>query len=170
MPLQQWANFYVIVGSAAAALTGLQFVVMALSAQTTMARDASAVDAFATPTIVHLGVVLTISALMSVPRLTAPIIATALAIVGAFGIVYSIVVVRRTKRQTGYTPVLEDWLWHIGFPFATYGALCVTGVIAVWHLDGALDVVAAIALALLFIGIHNAWDSAVYISTHPRRD
>jgi len=34
--LAHWANFYVIVGSSAGALTGLQFVVMTLVAQLTI--------------------------------------------------------------------------------------------------------------------------------------
>lgn len=33
MPLHEWETFYVIVGSSAAALTGLMFVVIALSAE-----------------------------------------------------------------------------------------------------------------------------------------
>ena len=49
-----WQNFYVIVGSSACALIGLQFVVMSLIANMPMARvDAQAGGAFATPTIIH---------------------------------------------------------------------------------------------------------------------
>ena len=56
--LAAWDSFYVIVGSAAGALIGLQFVVVTLIAQrpTRAAPDASA--AFGTPTIVHFGAVL----------------------------------------------------------------------------------------------------------------
>jgi hypothetical protein len=54
-----WQNFYVIVGSSAGALIGLQFVVITLIAARPIAGDAqSAGAAFATPTIVHFGVVL----------------------------------------------------------------------------------------------------------------
>ena len=52
--LAEWQNFYVIVGSSAGALIGLQFVVMALVAD--MPRtpvQAQAGRAFATPTIVY---------------------------------------------------------------------------------------------------------------------
>ena len=57
--LIEWDSFYVIVGSAAGALIGLQFVVMTLIAerpQLHAAEDASA--AFATPTVVHFGTVI----------------------------------------------------------------------------------------------------------------
>jgi hypothetical protein len=57
--LAGWQNFYVIVGSSAGALIGLQFVVMSLIATMTMARvDPQAAGAFATPTIIHFGTVL----------------------------------------------------------------------------------------------------------------
>ena len=48
--LDGWENFYVIVGSSAGALIGLQFVVMTLLADIPIARgDAQAGEAFGTP-------------------------------------------------------------------------------------------------------------------------
>lgn len=165
MLLHQWETFYVIVGSSAAALTGLQFVVIALGAQARALRDPGAVEAFGTPTIVHFCAVLTIAALIAMPGHTAATLATALVLLGAGGVIYAVATSLRARRQSGYEPVLEDWLWHAGFPIAAYATLFVTALTAYRHVAGALYVVAAIALALLFIGIHNAWDSAVYIST-----
>jgi hypothetical protein len=66
--LAGWENFYVIVGSSAGTLIGLQFVVMALIAD--MPRtpgQAQAGDAFAMPTIVHFATVLLLSATLSAP-------------------------------------------------------------------------------------------------------
>jgi hypothetical protein len=61
--LDGWENFYVIVGSSAGALIGLQFVVITLIADMPIARsDAQAGGAFATPSVVHFGVVLLLSA------------------------------------------------------------------------------------------------------------
>ncbi|MGC2473425.1 MAG: hypothetical protein WA485_03765 [Candidatus Sulfotelmatobacter sp.] len=57
--LSSWANFYVIVGSSAGALIGLQFVVMALVANIPrVSNNAQAGDAFATPNVVHFSTVL----------------------------------------------------------------------------------------------------------------
>ena len=163
--LHEWDSFYVIVGSSAAALTGLQFVVIALGAEASL-RDESAVAAFGTPTIVHFCGVLTIAALVSVPGQTPYTLASLFALLGIAGVIYTIVTAHRAHRQQGYEPVFEDWLWHVGFPFAAYTVLLITGVCAFRHPAGALYFVAGIALALLFVGIHNAWDSAVYISMH----
>jgi hypothetical protein len=169
MPLREWQTFYVIVGSAAAALTGLQFVVIALGANARTLRDPAAVKAFGTPTIVHFCVVLTTAALVVMPRHTTATLAICIGALGLGGVVYAIITARRARRQTGYQPVLEDWLWHVGFPNVAYIALFFTGFGTLRYTAGALYVIAAAVLLLLFIGIHNAWDSAVYISTR-RRD
>jgi hypothetical protein len=165
MRLHEWDNFYVIVGSSASALTGLQFVVVVLGAESEATRDTAAVEAFGTPTIVHFCMVLTIAALISVPGQTTFSLGSLLILLGAGGLVYSIITARRAKRQSNYQPVFEDWLWHVGFPFAAYATLLTMGATSFRFPAGALYVVAAIALALLFIGIHNAWDSVVYIAT-----
>ena len=61
--LAGWQNFYVIIGSSAGALIGLQFVVMALLADVPRIRlQAQAGQAFATPNVVHFGVVLLLCA------------------------------------------------------------------------------------------------------------
>jgi hypothetical protein len=66
--LNGWENFYVIVGSSAGALIGLQFVVLALIANLPITRGAAqAGDAFSTPSVVHFGVVLLLSAVASAP-------------------------------------------------------------------------------------------------------
>ena len=65
--LAKWDSFYVIVGSAAGALIGLQFVVAALIAERPPLRAADAGAAFATPTIVHFCVVLLLAALAAPP-------------------------------------------------------------------------------------------------------
>ncbi len=67
LELAKWNSFYVIAGSAAGALIGLQFVVMTLIADRPVLRAAEAGAAFATPTIIHFGVVLLLSAAVSVP-------------------------------------------------------------------------------------------------------
>jgi hypothetical protein len=167
--LRGWETFYMIVGSSAAALTGLQFVVIALSAGGQPIGTEESVGAFATPTIVHLSVVLSIAALIVIPRESAATLSICLAATGAGGTLYSAAVALRARRQQEYQPVFEDWLWHVGFPVLAYVALFVAGVIAWSHAAGALYVVAITTLFLLLVGIHNAWDSAVFIAIAKRR-
>ena len=58
--------------------------------------------------------------------------------------------------------MFEDWLFHALLPLVAYAALAVSASTAHAHERRALFLVAAAALLLLFIGIHNAWDIATY--------
>jgi hypothetical protein len=73
--LKEWENFYVIVGSSAGALIGLQFVVMTLIAERPVAPSHRVANALATPTIVHFGAVLLLSSLLSAPWKETPVVA-----------------------------------------------------------------------------------------------
>ncbi len=163
-----WENFYVIVGSAAGALIGLQFVVMTLLADRPPPLAAGA--AFATPTIVHFSAVLLLSAVVSVPWHEIGAVSVAWGLVGLSGIVYAAVVARRVRVQTTYQPVLVDWLFNVLLPLAAYARLVGSAFVAHSHVRPALFVVGAAALLLLFVGIHNAWDAIMYFVFVKKRE
>jgi hypothetical protein len=163
MALEGWENFYVIVGSSAGALIGLQFVVITLVAQSPVARDMQrATSAFATPTIIHFASVLLLSAVVCAPwhALAGPAILWG--VLGLVGIVYEVVVVRRMRVQTAYQPEFEDWSFHVLLPCVAYATLAVSACVVPVHPGPALFSVGGAALLLLFIGIHNAWDGVTY--------
>jgi hypothetical protein len=160
--LNGWENFYVIVGSAAGALIGLQFVVVTLAAERPALPMAEAGAAFATPTIVHFGVVLLLSAVASVPWHKIGPVSVVWGLVGLGGIVYAVVVAWRLRVQGIYQPVFEDRLFHVLLPFAAYAMLAGSAYMAHFHLRPTLFVVGAATLLLLFVGIHNAWDAVTY--------
>ncbi len=157
-----WENFYVIVGSSAGALIGLQFVVITLIADRPALATAEAGAAFATPSVIHFGVVLFLSAIASIPWNGIATVAVLWGLVGLFGIVYGALVARRMKAQTTYQPVFEDWLFHALLPSVAYAMLAGSACVARSHARPALFVVGAVTLLLLFVGIHNAWDAVTY--------
>jgi hypothetical protein len=162
-PLPGWENFYVIVGSSAGALIGLQFVAIALIAEVPFGQgSAQASDAFGTPTIVHFGAVLLLSAILSAPWTGIAAPAILLGSLGLSGTVYEIIVVRRMRTQSVYTPEFEDWLFHVLLPCAAYLTLTASASAAGFHAGATLFGVGAAALLLLFIDIHNAWDAVTY--------
>lgn len=161
--LAGWQNFYVIVGSSAGALIGLQFVVLSLIAdRPTVRTDAEAGGAFATPTIVHFGAVLGLSGILSAPWDGIGAAAVLWGLVGLSGVGYAVIVTRRMRAQAAYRPQFEDWLFHVLLPFAAYLTLAVSAYAARFRLREALFGVGAAALLLLFTGIHNAWDAVTY--------
>ncbi len=160
--LAGWENFYISVGSSAGALIGLQFVVITLIAERPGLRMAEASAAFATPSVVHFGVVLLLSALISVPWNGIGNVRVLWGFIGLGGAVYSVIVARRMQVQAAYKPVFEDWLFHILLPLMAYPVLAVSAFMASAYTSEAFFGVGAVTLLLLFIGIHNAWDAVTY--------
>lgn len=163
-PLAAWETFFFLVGSSGAALTGLQFVTIALIAESRRRATIREIEAFATPTILHFCAVFLISAILSAPWQGLSRVAIALGVCGAGGMVYSIIVLGRTRRQTGYRPVFEDWLWHTVLPIVAYTLLMAGSLSLSSYPRQVLFLVGASALLLLFVGIHNAWDGVTYIT------
>jgi hypothetical protein len=162
-PLTGWENFYVIVGSSAGALIGLQFVVITLIADLPPAKDVErAVDAFASPTIVHFGSVLLLSALVSIPWRTEAPAAIVWGGLGLLGVAYTLLVLRRIRIQEAYSPVFEDQLFHFLLPLAAYLMLTASALAAFSRGGWTPFGLAASALLLLLVGIHNAWDAVTY--------
>jgi len=164
-PLEAWANFYVILGSSAGALTGLQFVVITLVVQTGRVRGrGESISAFGTPNVVHFCSALLVASILTAPWSVLRPAGLAVAACGVLGVFYSVVVLRRAHRQREYQPVFEDWLWHTILPMLAYSALFVAGAVLGWNSARALFVIAAAALLLVFVGIHNAWDTVTYVT------
>src|SRR6266498_2849886 len=103
-PLIVWETFYVIVASSGAALTGLQFVVIALIAETKrravdqQPEGGGEIAAFGTPTVLHFCAALLLSAILSAPWRSLSSLALTLGVCGLAGVTYALIVVRRARR------------------------------------------------------------------------
>jgi hypothetical protein len=102
---------------------------------------------------------------MSVPWISVADAAWAWGLTGLAGFIYTLMVAGRMRKQQAYMPDAEDWVFHGVLPLATYLFLDLSASRAQSHEHSALLAVGAAAVALLFIGIHNSWDSVVYVST-----
>jgi len=165
--IKAWESFYVIVGSSAGALTGLQFVVLTMIAEARKSRGGGggeSIAAFGSPNVVHFCAALLVSAICSAPWTGLGPPGIAIAVCGACGVVYALIVLRRTTRQSEYTPVLEDWIWHAVLPLLAYAALVHGGWTITHGSRDTLYVIGGATLLLVFIGIHNAWDTVMYVT------
>jgi len=169
--LKQWESYYVIVGSSACALTGLQFVVLTLITDAGALRGSDAtLSAFASPNVVHFCVALLLSAWLSMPWHGLLPAGVGVALTGTGGLVYSLNVLRIARRQRDYKPVLEDWIWHAALPILAYAACIHGGTQFARASEGPAYIVAVATLLLVFIGIHNAWDTVVYVTLQRAND
>lgn len=169
-PLAEWDNFYVIVGSAAAGLTGLTFVVISLAAERRRA-NAAGLRTFVTPTIVHFVAVLVLASYLSVPHQTGISLCVGLGAAGVAGLLYVGSVVAGMRGLTAlYVPVWEDWIWNAILPAIAYAALTVMAPLCPYEMAYSLYGISAVSMLLLIIGIHNAWDVAVWNSISTQSD
>ena len=157
---EEWESFYVIVGAAAGALIGLQFVVMTLFAERPPAAEGAA--AYSTPQIVHFSAAFFLSALLRIPWHGIAPAAALWGLTGLAGFVYELIIARRMSQWQTYRPAFEDWFFHVALPLSAYALLAVSGAAALSHAEEAEFALGAATLMLLFAGIHNAWDAVTY--------
>jgi hypothetical protein len=163
-PFAAWETFFFLIGSSAAALTGLQFVVIALIAESGRQATPREIEAFSTPTIVHFTGVLLVAAILSAPWHGLLPVAVILGLCGVAGVAYIFIVIRRARRLSTYRLVGEDWRWHVVFPLISYVLLVVSAILLPSQAQRALFAIGAAGLLLLFIGLHNTWDTVTYIT------
>jgi hypothetical protein len=161
--LHPWADFAVIAGSSAAALTGLMFVVITLVSGVRARSTREGIAAFSTPTVVEFCLALLIAAAMTVPWPTVACLSAFLGAAALLAIAYSSWVVQRAQADSDYEPDLEDTLSYIVLPVVLYGVMLAGAIGLAFVPRVALFVLAGTALALIFLGIHNAWDVVTYV-------
>jgi hypothetical protein len=170
LTLSEWETFYVITGSSGAGLTGLMFVVIALAAERlpSTPRPSTEMSAFSTPTVIHFSVVLLVAALMAIPHQTVLTLGVGVGLCAVVGLIFNVRSIVRMHKLQLYVAVMEDWIWHATLPFVAYAILLAAALLLGASPDVALYMVAGVMLFLLFIGIHNAWDVALYTATYRR--
>jgi len=153
-------------GTAAATLTGLMFVVTTLIAgiDTHVSILNAAVSAYNTPIVVHFGTVLLLAGILSAPWQTFSSLSILLGLLGLGMVVYSIIVLRRMRRVPNYQSTLEDWLWYMAFPLFANALLVVATSVLPKNPSPALYIVGSAMMLLLLVGIRNAWDMVTFLA------
>jgi len=174
--LSNWQNFYMIMGTAAATLTGLVFVATTLFAglNTHESIANAGISTYNTPTVVQFCAVLLLAGLLSAPWQAFSTISFLLGLLGAAMVIYSIIILRRMWRMPHYQSTLEDWSWYLALPLLANIALIVAALMLPNNPSLALYVIGSAMLLLLIVGIRNAWDNVTFLAvkrgTHSHPD
>jgi len=155
-----------LMGTAAATLTGLMFVVTTLIAgiDAHLSTLNAAVSAYNTPTVVQFAAVLLLAGILSAPWQTLSNLSLLLGLVGLGMVFYSIIVMRRMRQVPNYQSTLEDWLWYLILPLLAHVLLIVAAFVLPGNRALALYVVGAAMILLLLVGIRNAWDMVTFLA------
>ena len=165
LQLDDWRDFYVMIGTASGAIVGASFIVASLASG--VKERGLGMRGFISPTAAHLASVLVGSAILSVPKIPPLAIAPLLGTGGLAGATYGIIVVARIWRLK-LGP--EDWLFYALLPIVAYAAIAAAAVMIVLGVDSPLYVLAAALILLLIIGMRNAWDMATFLITRGNQD
>ena len=155
--LQEWHDFYVLVGTAGATLVALLFVAVSLGAGFLTEQRASATRAFFSPVVIHFAAVFAISAVSLMPSHTKTFFAGMVGACALFGAAVSAFATVQLLRNR-WTDYLQDHLAYGLLPLAGYIALLAAAWLIYRQNEMALDILAISLLILLVINIRNAWD------------
>jgi len=165
--LQRWANFYLLISAAAAALIGLLFVVITLGAERSAQDDTAKIRVYLTPTVLYFSTVLLLAALLTLPNHTRFTASLCLCLVGVAGLVYSGSFLLGQQHKKDYYG-LQDRIVYAMLPWAAYGLHVFGGLLFFRAPQRGLTLVAAGMLSLIALAIRNSWAIAVDLVSHPR--
>ena len=160
-----WENFYLIVGPSAAALIGLMFVVVTLTAGRERDQTERGKHLYTSPIVWHLAVVLVLSGAAVAPTIHPKlfgIVTAGLALLGVAMGVRSAIGIHRT-RLTGPDSMFDMW-WYGIVPAVAYAGLGMASIAVLAGASWASSAVAAALMALLLVSIHAEWDLVTFLA------
>jgi hypothetical protein len=161
--LKDWHEFYLLIGTAAAALIALLFVAASIGAGFMPPERAGARRTYMSPVIFHFTSILFVSLVVLVPSHPRESHSLLIALNGVVGAVTSAVICARLSRYAGV-----DWFDHIGYgaaPVVAYVGMISAAVVLFRNSTVAPDVLAAALVVLLMANIRNAWDLALTLAS-----
>jgi hypothetical protein len=160
--LEGWHEFYVLIGTAAAALLALLFVAVSIGAGFLSRENAGATRTFMSPVVFHYTAVLFLSLIVLIPVQTSMSLGLSIGFVAAIGLSYSIVILARVVRAE-----MADMADNFGYgasPVAAYAAALVAAWLLLSNSSASLNVLAGALLLLLVVNIRNAWDTTLSLA------
>jgi hypothetical protein len=169
--MPEWSTFYTMTGTSSATLSGLMFVVIGMVMQSSPDRSSeNGIHVFSTPTVVHFGSALLVSALLLAPWPNLHVPFATIGAAGLAGAIYMAQLMVRTRRLQEYRADLEDWIWYNVLPLVAYGLLAAGGFSVFGTLHTAMYFVAADVLLLIFIAMRNAWDIVTFLAVREAKE
>jgi hypothetical protein len=162
---QRWHDFYLLTGGAAATLTGLMFVAVGFGAGLVTDENATAVRAFIDPPLSHFLHVIVTACLLVMPTMTGHVLGSLL-LVGVGVRVASLVWIFRRYMQAHRKfgdMELSDWLLGIVFPALAFVTILVAAAGFMVGHPTSFTLIAAGTLAVLVIGVRNAWELMLWL-------
>jgi hypothetical protein len=162
---ERWGEYFFMLGSSAAALIGLMFVVTTLTA----GRDRSELEPgkklYTSPIVGHLVAVLLLSGEAIAPTLSPAFYGSSCGLVAVFGFVTGVRVAIGIRSSHNFATFgYEDMFWYGAGPALSYLGLGVAAAGLLLEASWSISAVAAVLMVLVIIAIRNEWDLVTFLA------
>jgi hypothetical protein len=165
--LEQWHEFYALLGTAAAALVALLFVAASIGAGSLPRESGGPTRTYMSPVAFHFTAVLFASALALAPSHTPISLSVLLGSSAVAGLVYAGFVTRRLLAD-GIADLPDRLAYGLG-PLVGYAAILVAAILFFNGSARAADVMASGVVLLLIVNVRNAWDLLLAMARRQNR-
>jgi hypothetical protein len=162
-----WSNFFFMVGSAAAGLTGLTFIAVTFGSRLITEDKLAYVEAFFSPIADHFIQAFVLCAVALVPIAGPKTLGAAIILTTAVRFVQLAHTHRLTKAAAAESKDIElsDWVLGLILPAAVYVSFVVTGLLYLLEVRQAPALFAVSLLSLLVVALRRAWEMFLWIAT-----
>jgi len=161
----EWTEYFFMIGSSAAALIGLMFVVVTLTAGRNREEVERGKTLYTSPIVWHLTVVLMLSAAAIAPAVSPRGLGMAGATLGLLGAVIGLRSAFGIARRPGAPDAAGfDIFWYGVAPALVYAGMVIAGLGMLAGRSWGASAVAADLLLLLLVSIHAEWDLVTYLA------
>jgi hypothetical protein len=160
--LANWSNFYILLGTAAAALVALLFVAASIGVGYLSTDPASPTRTFTTPVVFHYTYVLFLSLVALIPAGTDTSLAVVIAVSAVVGLLYSVRIMGRVMRSTASD--FDDRFGYGASPPVAYAATLVASGFIFVRSNVGPPLLGVALILLLVVNIRNAWDLTVFFA------
>jgi hypothetical protein len=159
-----WEEYFFMVGSSAAALIGLMFVVITLTAGRDRRELERGKKLYTSPIVWHLSVILVLSGAAIAPTMSARLFALASGGLGILGLMMGIRCAIGIASLPHASDARFDAFWYGAAPAIVYFGLAGAALAVFRGQQWAASAIAADLMVLLLVSIHAEWDLVTYLA------
>ena len=167
--LDEWHEFYLMLGAAAAALLALLFVAVSVGVGFVTRRSAAATRAYMSPIVVHFSAVIVLSGVALAPVKTPALTWSIVGLSGLVGVGVGIVAAIHIVRHRGRLVTPLDRIAYGALPIVGQLVIVASAGLMATNNEWALHVLAGGLLLLLLVNIRNTWDLVLTIVREQER-
>ena len=160
--LEGWHEFYILLGTAAAALVALLFVAASIGVGLLSTARGSPTHTYTSPIVFHYTYVLFLSLVSLIPSNTDWSLAAIIGGSAAAALGYSCFIFVRVMRGSAID--LDDRLGYGASPLAAYAAALAASVFVFERSNIGPPLLAGALILLLLVNIRNAWDLTLFFA------